>query len=427
MLRARPHATCIAAGEEESVSVSAELSYEQVFDAEVYGNGDPATFGLPLDLYDRMRSEASVAKLHLDDPLLIDEVWAVTRHDYICEIGRDSENFVSNRDLPTIWRHSPVDPVNKPGLLVQDGEVHRSRRIVIGKAFRPTAINKYEDKFREYAAAVVTGAIEKGTFDFITEIAHALPVQALGDVMGVPEEDRPKFFEWVDKFTSPYDPRVAPSFEEVSQALLDIWAYGLELVARKRREPADDVLSRIAEMDISDDEIMGHVAIFATGAAESTSAALGHGLHELMRNPRQTARLRESARDIPATVAQEMVRVSNPGISILRTAAHDIDFHGVRMREGDRIAPVFPAGNFDPDAIANPRRFDVSRDPNPHVGFGRGTHTCIGKHVAAFEIKILLEELLARTKDIQPAGPISYIKSNVTRGVYSLPVTVTPA
>jgi len=409
------------------MSVTADLSYERVFDAEVYGNGDPTTFGLPLDLYDRMRREAPVVKLHLDDPLLIDEVWAVTRHDYICEIGRDGENFVSNRDLPTIWRHSPVDPVNKPGLLVQDGEVHRSRRIVIGKAFRPTAITRYEEKFRGYAAVVVASAIEKGTFDFITEIAHALPVQALGDVMGVPEEDRGKFFDWVDKFTSPYDPRVASSFEEVAQALLDIWAYGLDLVARKRREPADDVLSRIAELDISDDEVMGHVAIFATGAAESTSAALGHGLHELMRNPRQTAWLRERTADIPATVAQEMVRISNPGISILRTVAHDIDFHGVRMCEGDRVAPVFPAGNFDPDAIANPRRFDAARDPNPHVAFGRGTHTCIGKHVAAFEIKILLEELLARTKDIQPAGPISYIKSNVTRGVYSLPVTVTPA
>lgn len=407
--------------------VTADLSYDRVFDPEVYGNGDPTTFGLPLDLYDRMRREVPVVKLHLDDPLLIDEVWAITRHDYICEIGRDSNNFVSDRDLPTIWRHSPVDPVNKPGLLVQDGEVHRSRRIVIGKAFRPTAITKYEARFRDYAAAVVAGAVEKGTFDFITEIAHALPVQALGDVMGVPQDDRPKFFEWVDKFTSPYDPRVAPSFEEVSQALLDIWAYGLELVAHKRREPADDVLSRIAELDISDDEVMGHVAIFATGAAESTSAALGHGLHELMRNPQQMAWLRERTDDIPATVAQEMVRVSNPGISILRTAANDIDFHGFRIRQGDRIAPVFPAGNFDPDAIADPRRFDVGRDPNPHVGFGRGTHTCIGKHVAAFEIKILLEELLMRTKDIQPAGPISYIKSNVTRGVYSLPVTVTPA
>jgi cholest-4-en-3-one 26-monooxygenase len=409
------------------VSTVAELSYEQIFDAEVYGNGDPATFGLPLDLYDRMREEAPVVKLHFDDPLLIPDVWVVTRHDYICEIGRDPENFVSDRGVPTIWRHSPVDPVNKPGLLVQDGETHRDRRAVIGKAFRPAAVQGYERKFRGYAQAVVERALKMRTFDFISECAHALPIQALGDVMGVPEEDRPQFFRWVDTFTSPYDPRVAPTFEQVEQALLEIWAYGLQQVARKRREPADDVMSRIAEMDISDDEIMGHVAIFATGAAESTRAALGHGLHELMRDPEQMAWLRERADDVPPTVAQEMVRIANPGISILRTAAHDVEFHGQLMKEGDRVAPVFPAGNFDPEAIPDPRRFDLSRDPNEHVAFGRGLHSCIGKHVAAFEIKILLEEILQRTKDIRPAGPVSYIKSNVTRGVYSLPVTITPA
>jgi len=406
--------------------IAAELSFDRVFDPAVYGDGDPETFGLPLDLYDRMRDEAPCLKLELDDPMLIDEVWVVSRHADISEIGADNERFVSDRDLPTIWRLSPVHPVDKPGLLVQDGERHLSRRRVIGKTFSPGNMRNLEERFRRYAETVVDAAVEKGTFDFISEVAHALPIQALGDVLGVPEADRPWFFRCVDTFVSPYDERLAPSFEEVSRALMEIWQYGLDQVELKKHAPGDDVMSMLAEMDLPDNEIEGHVAIFATGAAESTRAALGHGLHELMRNPEQMAWLRERADNVPHSVAHEMVRIANPGLSILRTAACDLELHGQQIREGDRIAPLFPSGNFDADAIADPRRFDLSRWPNAHVAFGRGVHSCIGKHVAVFEIRILLEELLKRVTAIEPAGPISYIKSNVTRGVYSLPVTVTP-
>src|SRR5262245_51541268 len=130
---------------------AAELSFDRVFDPEVYGDGDPTTFGLPLDLYDRMRDEAPCLKLELSDPMLIDEVWVVRRHEDICEIGRDNERFVSDRDLPTIWRLSPVHPVDKPGLLVQDGEKHMQRRQVIGKTFSPGNLQNLEERFRGYA------------------------------------------------------------------------------------------------------------------------------------------------------------------------------------------------------------------------------------------------------------------------------------
>jgi cholest-4-en-3-one 26-monooxygenase len=409
------------------VTVAHALSSTQVFDPDVYGSGDPTTFGLPLDLYQRLRDEEPCVKLTLEDPMLIDEVWVVSRHADISAIDRDPETYAANIKHPLIWNYAPLDPNGKPGLLVQDGEEHSRKRAMVGKAFRPPVVKKLEEKFRGYATAVVDAALEKGSFDFVEDVAHTMPVQALGDILGIPEADRPQFFRWVDTFASPFDERVTPSFEKVAQSLMELWTYGLDLVEQRKLAPADDVLSRIAEMHLSDDEVQGNVALFASGAAETTRAALCHGMHELMRNPEQMAWLREHADDVPATVAQEFVRIANPIISLVRVTTKDVELHGQQIAKGDQVAMLFAAGNFDERAFDDPRRFDLSREPNPHLSFGRGPHACIGKHVAALEIKILLEELLKRTTDIRPTGPIDYVRDNYSRGVYALPVEVTPA
>jgi cytochrome P450 len=179
---------------------------------------------------------------------------------------------------------------------------------------------------------------------------------------------------------------------------------------------------------MSEGEIKGNVTLLASGAAESTRTSLGHGMHELMRNPEQMAWLRERADDIPLTVAQEIVRIASPFTHLVRFATKDTEIRGQEIKEGEPVAMLFMSGNFDPEAFDDdPAVFDLSREKNPHLSFGRGPHSCLGKHVAALEIKVLLEELLQRTKDIQPAGEISYIRDAYSRGVYELPVTMTPA
>jgi cholest-4-en-3-one 26-monooxygenase len=405
----------------------AALTSAQVFDPDVYGNGDPATFGLPLDLFDRMREDEPCVKLELGHDLLVDEVWVVSRHEDIWAVDKDWETFAANRGLVNIWKFAPLDPVHKPAMLVQDGEEHSAKRGLVSRGFRPAPVAKLEEKFRRYAVEVVDAAVAKGSFDFITEVAHTMPMQALGDVLGVPEEDRPQFFGWVDTFASPFDTRVTPSFEKVGEAIMGIYDYALKLEDLRRREPGDDVMTQLAKANLPPDEVQGNVALLASGAAESTRSALGHGMHELMRNPEQMAWIREHADDIPTTVAQEMVRIATPFTHLVRTATRDVELHGQTIEEGDKVAMLFASGNFDPDGIPDPRTFDLSRDPNEHLSFGRGPHSCLGKHVAALEIKILLEELFQRTKDIRPAGDISYVKDNYARGVYSLPVTVEAA
>ncbi|OLL73459.1 putative cytochrome P450 hydroxylase [Pseudonocardia sp. Ae168_Ps1] len=404
-----------------------------VLDADTYADGDPTTYGLPLDQYRYLREEEPVYLQRFDDPLLIDEVHIVTRNEDIVRVDRDAETFAADRGYVNIWKVNPIDPQfgGSPAMLSQDGADHRRHRTVISRGFTPKVVTKLEEKFRQYARTIVDNALEKGTFDFVTEVAHTMPMEALGDVLGVPPADRAQFFAWVDKFAAPFDTRITPSFEMVMEAIGGLMVYATDLAEQKTKCPMDDVVSKIVtaskDETLSEEEMMGNVVLLASGAAESMRSALAHGMHELMRNPEQMAWLRDRADDVPSTAIQEICRISTPFLHFVRTATTDVEMHGTVIREDERVAMLLGAGNFDPEVIPDPDTFDLSRDPNMHVAFGRGSHTCLGKHVAALEMKILFEELLQRTKDIRPAGDIAYVRDVFARGVYTLPVTVTPA
>ena len=402
-----------------------------VLDAETYANGDPTTFGLPLDQYRYLRDEEPCYLHEFNDPMLIDRAWIVSRHADIWAVDRNSELYAADRGFVNMWKVTPLDPRvgGKPAMLTMDGDKHRSQRGVMSKAFTPRMVKHLEDKFREYAVDIVDAALEKGTFNFVTDIGHTMPMEALGDVLGVPRGDRAKFFEWVDTFAAPFDTRITPSFEYVMNAIMNLLNYAVELGELKRQDPGDDVITQLVQAGlevISEDELMGNVALLASGAAESTRTALSHGMHELMRNPEQMAWLRERAEDIPDSAIQEIVRIASPFTHLVRTATSDHELHGKQIKEGDIVLMLFAAGNFDERAFDEPNTFNLARENNPHLSFGRGPHQCLGKHVASLEMKILLEELLKRTKDITPAGDIEYVRDAYSRGVYQLPVTITP-
>jgi cholest-4-en-3-one 26-monooxygenase len=401
-----------------------------VLDPETYANGDPTTFGLPLDQYRYLREEEPCCLHEFEDPLLLDKVWVISRYEDIQRVDRDWETFSAAKGPVNFWAFAPIgEAIGAPAMLTLDGDAHREVRKVVSRAFTPKLVADLEERFREYARAVIEPALGKGEpFNFIDEIAHVMPMQALGDVLGVPEDDRPQFFNWVDQFAAPFDTRITPSFEDVGKAIMGLFEYSLKLEAEKRENPGEDVMSKIAEAHMSEGEIKGNVALLASGAAESTRTSLGHGMHELMRNPEQMAWLRERADDIPLTVAQEIVRISSPFTHLVRFATKDTEIAGQEVKEGEPVAMLFAAGNFDESAFdEDPAVFDLSREKNPHLSFGRGPHSCLGKHVAALEIKVLLEELLQATKEIKPAGEISYIRDAYSRGVYELPVELVPA
>jgi cholest-4-en-3-one 26-monooxygenase len=172
---------------------------------------------------------------------------------------------------------------------------------------------------------------------------------------------------------------------------------------------------------------MGAVVLLANGGSETTRAALSHGMIGLLNHPDQMAWLRERKDGIPETAAQEIIRWASPIIHMCRTLTRDVELHGTTIPEGERVALLWACANFDPDQFEAPMRFDLSRDPNPHTAFGRGPHACLGKHIAALETKVLMRELLSRTKDIRLTGDVQYVRDSFARGVYDLPVELIPA
>lgn len=402
-------------------------------DVDTYANGDPTTFGLPLDQFKWLRDNDPCHWVEFNDPMLIDNAWVISRNEDIWAVDRNSELYAANLGYVNFWRVTPIDPKagGQPAMLTMDGADHKRNRGVMSRGFTPAFVKRLEEKFREYAVSIVDTALEKGTFNFVNDIGHAMPMEALGDVLGVPKEDRHKFFGWVDVFAAPFDTRIAPSFEHVLAAVGELMLYATELADLRRREPGDDVMTKIVQAGaneaMSEDELMGNIALLASGAAESTRTALSHSMHELMRRPDQMAWLRERQDNIPNSAIQEMIRISTPFTHLVRVAAQDHELHGKKIREGDVVLMLFASGNFDERVFENPNDFDLSRENNPHVSFGRGPHMCLGRHVAALEMKILMEELLRRTKDIVPAGEINYVRDAYARGVYDLPVTVIPA
>ena len=401
----------------------------RVLDADTYANGDPTTFGLPLDQFAYLRDEEPCYLYEFNDPMLVDRAWVVSRHADIWAVDRNSELYSAASGYVNMWKVTPLDPRvgGKPAMLTMDGDKHRSQRGVMSRAFTPRMVKNLEDKFRQYADDIVDRALEKGTFNFVTDVGHTMPMEALGDVLGVPREQRPQFFEWVDTFAAPFDTRITPSFEAVATAIFSLLNYSVELGELKRREPGEDVITQLVQAAdvVSEDELMGNMALLASGAAESTRTALSHGMHELMRNPEQMAWLRERADNIPDSAIQEIVRIASPFTHLVRTATSDHELQGKEIKEGDIVLMLFAAGNFDERAFDEPNAFNLARENNPHLSFGRGPHQCLGKHVASLEMKILLEELLQRTKDIKPAGDIQYVRDAYSRGVYQLPVTIT--
>ena len=403
-----------------------------VLSTETYANGDPTTFGLPLDEFEYIQENEPCYLQEFEDPMLIEKAWVVSRNEDIWDVDRNQERYAADRGYVNMWKVVPIDPTmgGQPAMLTADGESHRAQRQVMSKGFTPKMVATLEEKFRQYAVEIIDQALDEREFNFVQKIGHAMPMEALGDVLGVPKGDRAKFFGWVDTFAAPFDTRITPSFDYVMEAIGNLMVYSGELAELKRREPGDDVMSRIVQAGaeaMSEDQIMGNVALLASGAAESTRTAMSHGMHEMMRNPAQMAWLRERQDDIPGTAIQEIVRIASPFTHLVRTATEDHELHGQQISEGDIVLMLFVAGNFDPRAFDKPREFNLARENNPHVSFGRGPHQCLGKHVAALEMKILFEELLQRTKDIQPAGDISYVRDAYSRGVYDLPVILTPA
>ncbi|MFJ5834859.1 cytochrome P450 [Streptomyces sp. NPDC093089] len=362
--------------------------------------------------------------------------WAVTRHADVKYVSTHPELFSSNENTAVIRfnEHISRDQIEAQKLIMlnMDPPEHTRVRQIVQRGFTPRAIRNLETALRDRARAIVAeakrGADADGTFDFVTRVAVELPLQAIAELIGVPQEDRSRIFDWSNKMVAYDDPEYAITEEVGTEAAMELIGYSMNMAAARKECPAADIVSQLVAAEgqgnLSSDEFGFFVLLLAVAGNETTRNAISHGMHAFLTHPDQWELFK---RERPATAAEEIVRWATPVVSFQRTATQDTEIGGQKIAKGDRVGLFYSSANNDPEVFTDPERFDITRDPNPHLGFGGGgPHFCLGKSLAIKEIELIFNALADALPDLTLAGEPRRLRAAWLNGVKELRVR-TPA
>ncbi|MGA4541606.1 cytochrome P450 [Uniformispora flossi] len=379
--------------------------------------------GFPHDVFAVHREEAPVywhePTAHTPDGV---GFWSVATHAETLEVLRDADTYSSEHG-GTILADSPAS-----GLVINmmDDPRHNRIRRLVNKGLTPRMVALLADDLARRTRLLVD-RIEPGMpVDFLAAVAGELPMQTICSMLGVPEADRHELFGYIEHL---FDHREGREAEQVA-AQRAMFGYGSALIAEKRDRPTEDMLSLVVHAELADVDPprltpvelqMFFNLLFAAGA-ETTRNAIAGGLLALADNPAQFAALRADPEYLMGTAVEEIMRWTSPSPSKRRTATRDAVLGGRRIAAGDKVLVWEGSANRDARAFPEPDRFDVSRDPNPHLAFGQGVHYCLGANLARLETRTVLAELLTRFGTVQTAGAPEWTRSNRHTGLRTLPL-----
>ncbi|WP_375482714.1 cytochrome P450 [uncultured Mycobacterium sp.] len=340
------------------------------------------------------------------------DFWITTKHRHAVRLHRDADSFTAV-DGPLI---QPIDTfLSYPTIIDMDPPELNRRRKLISSAFTPRAIAKLEDGIRARAARMIDHLVSQGGGDWISDVADQLPMTVIGDIIGIPEEDRRRIFTAFDRILTARSPQGRLGEQEEAELYATVFGYATELTAEKRREPADDIWSTLATAEVTGDdgerfrlpanelEIFFFVLAFA--GSDTTKNALASGLQAFVANPEQIERYRDEEALRP-TAVEEVLRWATPVAYWTRTAKVDVEMDGQHIPMGDRVVSMLRSANRDEEVFDDPFRFDIGRQPNPHVAFGGGgPHHCLGAMLARAELRAVFDELLLRCDNISVGSP----------------------
>ncbi|KUI15774.1 steroid C27-monooxygenase [Mycolicibacterium acapulense] len=386
--------------------------------------------GIPVAEFAQLRKTAPVWWNEQPESIFDDGgYWVISRHEDIKAISRNGELWSTNRKgavmrLPEGVTSDQLE-LTKALLINHDAPEHTRLRKLVSRLFTPRAITTLEERLATAAREIVAEAKQKGSGNFVDDIAMRLPLLAIADLIGVPEADREKLFHWTNAIMNTDD----PDFDsDPTAANAELMGYAYAMAEERRRCPADDIVTRLIEADLDgesldDVEFAFFVILLAVAGNETTRNAMTHGMNAFFENPEQWELFK---RDRPATAADEIVRWATPVHCFQRTALADTELAGVTIREGQRVGLFYSSANFDEEVFDQPFRFDISRDPNPHLGFGgNGAHYCIGANLARMEIKLIFNEIADQMPGIAKSGEPQRLRSGWINGVKDLQVSYT--
>lgn len=386
--------------------------------------------GMPVDQFAELRRTSPVWWNH--QPLgasVFDDggYWVITKHEDIKQISRDGEVWSTNvkgavMRLPDGVTADQLD-LTKALLINHDPPAHTRLRKLVSRLFTPRAVAALEQGLERTARDIVTAAAEKKAGNFVDDIAMGLPLAAIADLIGVPDADRRKLFDWTNSIMNTDD----PDFNDVDPAVAnaELMGYAYAMAEERRRNPADDIVTRLIEADVDGDslgdvEFAFFVILLAVAGNETTRNAMTHGMLAFAHHPQQWELFK---RERPPTAVDEIVRWATPVHCFQRTALADTQVGEVAVRAGQRVGLFYSSANFDEDVFDRPFEFDITRSPNPHLGFGgNGIHYCIGANLARTEIRLMFEAIADLLPDIEVLGEPQRLRSGWINGIKDLQV-----
>jgi cholest-4-en-3-one 26-monooxygenase len=387
--------------------------------------------GLPRAEWEELRRTAPVwwqSQPRHRDGFDDDGHWVLTRHVDVKEVSRQDKIFSSWENGAIIRFPSDMPRENiemqRVIMLNMDAPQHTRMRSIISRGFTPRAVNGLKDALTERAYKIVEEAAKKDTGDFVRDLACELPLQAICELLGVPQEDRFKIFDWSNRMVGNDDPDYDQEDSQV--ASFETLSYFMAMAEDRKACPADDIVTKLVNADIDGEELtsdeFGFFTILLSVAGnETTRNAISHGMLAFHDNPDQWELFK---RERPQTTADEIVRWSTPVVAFQRTAKEDTEIGGQKIKAGDRVGLYYAAANFDPEVFDDPFRFDITRDPNPHLGFGgTGAHYCIGANLARLEMNLIFNAIADVLPDISIIGEPKRLRSGWLHGVKEIPVS----
>jgi cytochrome P450 len=390
--------------------------------------------GVPHDVFDYLREHEPVFWQDMPDG---PGYWAVLKHGDVVEVARQA-NLYSASEGGVVLEDLAPDQLSmmRDMLLAMDPPRHTGYRQPLAQSFKARVIGKLEARVREIVATILDQAQQAGDVEFVHDVTSFLPSQIVGELMGLPKDDLPQINRWAEMNTSGQDPDLNPEsldpegYANPQNASRDMAIYAMGWAARRRQEePREDLTSLILGSEfngryMTDADFGSFFVQLVTAGNDTTKTMLSSGLEALLDHPDQLDALRRD-RSLIASAVEEILRYANPLHYFRRTATADVTLRGVDIKEGDKVAMYYSSANRDEDVFPEPHRFDIRRQPNPHLSFGIATHFCLGVHLARLEGRVFFEELLARFATIEMTAPPVRTRSNLNNALKSMPVRLT--
>ena len=360
------------------------------------------------------------APLYRDDT---NALWGVSRHHDIVAIEKDAATFCSSQG------YRPNLP-SDDSMIGEDDPRHHERRRLVSRRFTPNAVSRHEDHVRSVVTGLLDAVASNGRCDVVEELAAPLPAKVIGHLLGFPDDAWSKVKYWSEAtIVAGGGPRYMA--DSVAEAFGDYCEHAAALAEARRSAPTDDVFSAWiqaeAEGVLSPAEVLSEGLLLVDGGAETTRTVITGTVLALIEHPDQYRRLLDEPELLPVAV-EEFIRWVTPILNMRRTATRDVEVAGTRVAQGDELLLMYSSANRDEEVFGpTADRFDVGRNPNPHIAFGFGTHFCLGAALARLEIRVMFEELLPRLKNLRLAGPPERIPNAFVRGFEALPIEFDPA